>query len=79
MKKNPLKSKTVDSALIVIVLAALSLLGVGEKELGKTYDTITTETGSEMAAGKDILSLIAGAGAIYGRYKVKEKDDEDEE
>lgn len=77
MKKHPLKSKTIDSALIVIVMAALSLLGVGEKELGKTYDTITTETGKEVAAGKDLISLLAGAGAIYGRYKVKEKDDED--
>ena len=76
MKKSPLKSKTIDSALIIIVIAILSLLGVGEAEVGKTYDTITTQTGKRTENAKEIITILGGAGAIYGRYKVKEKDDD---
>ena len=76
MKKHPLKSKTINSTLVIIVMVCLSLLGVGEKEMGKTYDTITTETNNNVDVSKDIITLIAAGGAIYGRTKVKESDDE---
>lgn len=74
MKKHPLKSKTINSALTIIVIACLNLLGVGESQIGDTYDTITTATGQKTEAAKDIGLLIAGAGAIYGRVKVKENE-----
>ena len=77
MKKHPLKSKTVNSALVVIVMVCLSLLGVGEKKMGETYDTITDTTGQTTAVSKDLITLIAAGGAIYGRFKVKEADNED--
>jgi hypothetical protein len=72
MKKKFYKSKTVDSALVIIVIAILNILGVGEVEIGKTYDTLTETTGHKTESAKDIGLLIGGAGAIYGRYKVKE-------
>ncbi len=77
MKKHPLKSKTVNSALTIIVIACLNLLGVGETQIGNTYDTITDVTGQKTEAAKDIGLLLGSAGVVYGRYKVKEEDDEE--
>ena len=74
MNKPPLKSKTINSALVVILIAVMSLLGFGEEEIAKTYDQIGKENKSETV--KEIITLAAGGAAIYGRYKVKEKDDE---
>ncbi len=74
MQKKPFKSKTINSALIVIVIAILSLFGVGEKDMGSTIDTMTNGQGTENI--KEIITILAGAGVIYGRYRVKEKDDE---
>lgn len=76
MKKHPLKSKTVNSALTIVVIACLNLLGVGEVQIGNTYDTITDATGQKTEAAKDIGLLLGSAGVVYGRYKVKESDDE---
>jgi len=74
MKKHPLKSKTINSTLIIIVIAILNLLGVGETEIGNTYDTLTDATGQKTEGAKDIGLLLGSAGVIYGRYRVK--DDE---
>jgi hypothetical protein len=76
MKKKPYKSKTVVSACVVILIAVMSFLGVGEEEIGKTYDTITDTTGQRSESIKDLITLLAAGGAIYGRYKVKEQEDE---
>jgi hypothetical protein len=75
MKKAPFKSKTVNSALVIILIAVMSLLGFGEEEIAKTYDSIGE--GQKTETTKELLTLAAGIGAIYGRYKVKEKDDEE--
>ena len=73
MKKSPLKSKTVNSALVIILIAVMSLLGFGEDEIAKTYDQVGNDT-VETETIKEIGALIAACGAIYGRYKVKEED-----
>jgi len=70
VKKHPLKSKTVNSALVVILIAVMSLLGFGEAEIAKTYDSIGQENKSENV--KELITLAAGGLAIYGRYKAKE-------
>lgn len=74
MKKHPIKSKTINSALTIIVIACLNLLGVGETQIGNTYDTITDSTGQKTEAAKDIGLLLGSAGVIYGRYRVKDED-----
>ena len=74
MKKHPIKSKTINSALTIIVIACLNLLGVGETKIGNTYDTITNATGQKTEAAKDIGLLIGSAGVIYGRYRVKDEN-----
>ena len=76
MNKHPLKSKTVNSTLVIIIIACMSLLGIGEDEIGRTYDTISKQTGTTENA-KELITIMAGAGAIYGRFKVK-KGEEDE-
>lgn len=75
MNKPPLKSKTINSALVIILIAVMSLLGFGEAEIARTYDQLGTENKSETA--KELITLAAGGAAIYGRYKVKEKKDEE--
>lgn len=77
MKKHPLKSKTVNSALVIALMAIMSLLGIGETEIAKTYDSLGKE--NKFDSGKDMVTLLAAAGAVYGRYKVKEKDDEEKD
>ena len=72
MKKNPLKSKTISSALVIIVMVCMSLLGIGEEQMGETYDTITQGTGTKTEKSKDLITLLATGGVIYGRYKVKD-------
>ncbi len=76
MKKHPLKSKTINSALTTIVLVCLSLLGVGKEKIGETYDTITTKTGQKTEVAMDIAKLVSLGGVLYGRAKVKEADSE---
>ncbi len=74
MKKSPIKSKTINSALVIILIAVMSLLGFGESEMADTYDSINPGNKSESV--KEIITILAAGGAIYGRYKVKEKDDD---
>jgi len=74
MKKKPYKSKTIDSILVIILITVMSLLGFGEEEIAKTYDTIGQEKKTETV--KELVTLVAAGGAIYGRYKVKEQDDD---
>lgn len=74
MKKNPLKSKTIDSALVIVLIAVMSLLGFGEGEIAKAYDSL--EQSKKPIPVKELVTLLGAGGVIYGRYKVKEKEDE---
>lgn len=78
MNKSPIKSKTINSAIVIIVIALLNLLGVGETEIGQTYDTMTDATGQKTEAAKDIGLLFGSAGVIYGRFRVGKGKDSDE-
>ena len=67
------QSKTINSGIIIIILALMSIMGVGEEKLGNTYDTLIDKTGQKTEAGKDVLTGILGALAIYGRKTAKTK------
>lgn len=74
MKKNPLKSKTIDSVLVVILIAVMSILGIGEKEIVQTYDGLGESRKADVPV-KELATLGAAGMAIYGRYKVKNDDE----
>ncbi len=78
-----LKSKTIRALLTAAVIVLLNLLGVGEEQIGKTYDTIHDTRGKQTETAKDIGLMGALGWAVYGRSvakgplkKKKEGDDE---
>ena len=77
MNKSPIKSKTMQSMAVIVIIALMNLLGVGEEQIGDTYDSITDVTGTQTKTAKDIGLLLGSAGVAYGRFSVKKgKDDE---
>lgn len=78
-----LKSKTIRAILVAAVLVMMNLLGVGEEEIGRTYDTIHDHRGKQTETAKD-LGLLGMLGyAFYGRNVAqgplkwrKEQDDD---
>jgi len=77
-----LKSKTIRGLLIAVVLVIMSILGVGEKEIGKTYDTISTPKNNAVKETKDLGMLGALLYSVYGRSVAKgplkwKKEDDD--
>ena len=72
MSKFALKSKTISSALVIGLIAIMSLLGVGEQQMAQTYDTISEQSGVKHEDAKDIITILAAAGVIYGRKKAKD-------
>lgn len=66
-----LKSKTVRAILTAFVLVLLNLLGVGEEQIGRTYDTIHDHRGKQTETIKDLGLLGALGYAFYGRSKAK--------
>ena len=76
MNKNPIKSKTINSAIIIIIIGLMNLVGIGDKQIAETYDTMTDGKGT-IEQVKDI-GVVAGAiGVIYGRFRVGKGKDED--
>ena len=71
MKKKPYKSLTLQSALVIVLITIMSFLGIDEKEIAKTYDAIGQESKSQIP--KELITLIAAGGVMYGRYRVKEE------
>lgn len=71
--KHPLKSKTIESAIIIIVVALLNLLNIGNDRPGQTYDTMLDEQNRQGEQIKNLFLLGGGAGAIYGRAKANTK------
>lgn len=68
---EPLKSKTVRGLLTAVVIAILSLIGVGEEKIGKTYDTIHDHQGSKTEKAKEVGMLGALIYSVYGRSVAK--------
>ena len=69
--KTALKSKTIRGLLTAVVIVILSMLGVGEKQIGKTYDTIHDHQGETTERAKDIGTLGVLLYSIYGRTVAK--------
>lgn len=79
-----LKSKTIRGLLTAAVIVILSLLGVGEEQIGKTYDTIHDTQGKQTETAKDLGLLGTLIYAFYGRSVAKgplkwKKEDDNEE
>ena len=66
-----LKSKTVRGLMTAAVLVLLNLLGVGEEQIGKTYDTIHDHRGKQTETVKDLGLVGALAYSVYGRSVAK--------
>ncbi len=69
--KSPLKSKTIQGLLIAAVIVMLSILGVGEEQIGATIDTIADTTGQTTENAKDLGVLGTILYSIYGRSVAK--------
>ena len=70
--KAYLKSKTIRFLVLAIIIVMTNIMGIGEAEPGKTYDTMTQMEGEEVEQVKNILMLIGIGGAGYGRAVAKE-------
>ena len=66
-----LKSKTIRAIMTAAVIVLLNLLGVGEEQIGKTYDTIHNQRGKQTETAKELGLLGALGYAFYGRNVAK--------
>jgi len=77
------QSKTINSAIIIIVVGIMNLWTLFTKPMdGFTYDTWTEDIQKQKADElKNLILVGGGAGAIYGRTKAKKPigDTDDEE
>lgn len=71
--KGYLKSKTIDSAIIIIIVAVLNIVGLFEATPGQTYDTMLELQGRQKEQIKNLLLLGGSGGAIYGRIKATKR------
>lgn len=65
--KDFLKSKTIRSLAIILIVVVMNIMGIGEAEVGKTYDAVTQKEGRGAEQIKNILMLVGLGGAGYGR------------
>ena len=66
-----LKSKTIRGLMTAAVIVLLNLLGVGEEQIGRTYDTIHDTRGKQTETAKDLGLVGALAYSVYGRSVAK--------
>ena len=71
MKKHPLKSMTIQSTLVVILMTVMGLLGFGEEEIAEAYDQLGQESKTETT--KELITLVAAGGAVFGRWRLKDE------
>lgn len=71
--KGYLHSKTIDSAIIIIIVAILNILGLFEATPGQTYDTMLEMKGRQKEQIKNLLLIGGSGGVVYGRIKAKKK------
>lgn len=67
--KHPLKSKTIESLIVAVLILIMNILGVGEAQPGKTYDTMLEMEGRRTEQVKNLALIGACGGAAYGRWK----------
>lgn len=76
------KSKTMRSLVLLLVIVLMNIIGIGEAEPGKTYDTMLDMEGRNTEQIKNLLLLGGLGGAAYGRIKAdthlgkKKKEDD---
>ena len=81
--KHPLKSKTILFSLVTIIVAILNIVGPGDYEPENlTWDDLGKQHGRQTEQITNLLTLLGGGGAVYGRFAAKdkigkEKEDED--
>lgn len=66
-----LKSKTIRGLLTAAVIVIMSILGVGEEQIGKTYDSIHDTQGQKTETYKEVGMLGAILYSVYGRSVAK--------
>ncbi len=66
-----LKSKTIRGLMTAAVIVLLNLLGVGEEQIGKTYDTIHDTRGKQTETIKDLGLMGALVYSVFGRSVAK--------
>lgn len=72
--KHPLKSKTVLFALVTIIAAIFNLVGPAEKPIeGMTWKELGQRQKQQTDNVANMLILLGGGGAIYGRYQAKDR------
>ena len=69
-----LKSKTIRFGIITILVALFNMFGPADKPVGQmTWKELKHQQNSRTEKVTDLLTLIAGGGAIYGRSVAKGK------
>ena len=76
-KKHPLKSKTILFSLVTIIVAILNIVGVGvgdgDKPIAEmTWKELEQQQGRQTEQVTNLLVLLGGGGAIYGRFQAKD-------
>ncbi len=72
--KNPLKSKTILFALVTIFVAIFNLINPSDKPIAQmTWKELEQQQGQRTDNVMDLLVLFGGGGAVYGRFKAKDK------
>ncbi len=65
--KEFLKSKTIRSLILILIVVVMNMMGIGEAEIGETYDTINQDGENGIGLIMNILMLVGIGGAGYGR------------
>jgi hypothetical protein len=72
--KHPLKSKTILFSLVTIIVAILNITGFGDQPTGQmTWKELSESQSNKTEQVTDLLVLLGGGGAVYGRMKAKSK------
>lgn len=69
--KQYLSSKTIRAALIVAVLLAIQLAGVGGPQAAETIDGLEQLEGGQVGKILDLLAILGLGGVVYGRAVAK--------
>ena len=79
--RNHLKSKTIRFGIVTILVALFNMFGTSEKPYGQmSYRELNEQQSNKTDEVVNLLTLLSGGGAIYGRSVAKgrigEKDEE---
>ena len=73
-KKHPLKSKTILFSLVTILATILNMTGATEKPTAEmSWKELEQRQGQKTEQITNLLVLLGGGGAVYGRFQAKDK------